>query len=110
VAGRLPGVLRDQFLQLDLGAFVLLVRQPRTAEVTAHSAQLLDVLMSTVRTASSRGRGGSIPNRRGVSPLCTQRPELLLRGDQEVLVRPIGMDSQFDPLAAPGCRITQFNN
>ena len=29
--------------------------------------------MSTIRTASSRGRGGSTPNSRGVSPLWTQR-------------------------------------
>ena len=29
--------------------------------------------MSTIRTASSRGRGGSTPNSRGASPLITQR-------------------------------------
>ena len=29
-------------------------------------------------------------------------PELLLRGDQQVLVQRVGMDGQFDPLAAPG--------
>ena len=36
-------------------------------------AQELEALISTIRTASSLGRGGSTPNRRGVSPLWTQR-------------------------------------
>src|SRR3954467_11466856 len=39
----------------------------------ANSAQELDELISTIRTASTRSRGGSTPNRRGVSPLSTQR-------------------------------------
>ena len=39
----------------------------------ANSAQELDELISTTRTASMRGRGGSTPNRRGGSPLSTQR-------------------------------------
>ena len=39
----------------------------------ANSAQELEALMSTIRTASIRGRGGSTPNRRGGSPLSTQR-------------------------------------
>ena len=38
-----------------------------------NSAQALDELMSTVRTASMRGLGGSTPKRRGGSPLSTQR-------------------------------------
>ena len=39
----------------------------------ANSAQEFDELISTTRTASMRGRGGSTPNRRGGSPLSTQR-------------------------------------
>src|SRR5450830_1439770 len=39
----------------------------------ANSAQELDALISTIRTAAIRGRGGSAPNRRGGSPLSTQR-------------------------------------
>jgi hypothetical protein len=35
----------------------------------ANSAQALEELMSTMRTASSRGFGGSTPNRLGASPL-----------------------------------------
>jgi hypothetical protein len=38
----------------------------------AHSAQELEALISTMRTASIRGRGGSTPKRRGDSPLWTQ--------------------------------------
>ena len=39
----------------------------------ANSAQELEALISTIRTASIRGRGGSTPKRRGGSPLSTQR-------------------------------------
>ena len=39
----------------------------------ANSAQAFDELMSTMRTASIRGLGGSTPNSRGGSPLSTQR-------------------------------------
>src|SRR5580692_1485264 len=42
----------------------------------ANSPQALDVLMSTMRIASIRGFGGSIPNSRGGSPLSTQRQNL----------------------------------
>jgi hypothetical protein len=38
----------------------------------ANSAQEFDALISTIRTASIRGRGGSTPNNRGGSPLSTQ--------------------------------------
>ena len=40
---------------------------------SANSAHALDELMSTMRTASIRGRGGSMPNSRGGSPVSTQR-------------------------------------
>jgi hypothetical protein len=39
----------------------------------ANSAHAFEQAMSTLRTASIRGRGGSTPNRRGVSPNWTQR-------------------------------------
>ena len=39
----------------------------------ANSAQALEALMSTMRTASIRGLGGSTPKSRGGSPLSTQR-------------------------------------
>src|SRR4029077_6618079 len=39
----------------------------------ANSAQELDELISTMRMASTRGRGGSALIRWGVSPDCTQR-------------------------------------
>src|SRR5262249_45052762 len=38
-----------------------------------NSAHAFDELISTIRTASTRARGGSAPKRRGVSPLSTQR-------------------------------------
>ena len=41
--------------------------------MAANSAHEFEALMSTVRTAAIRGRGGSTPNRRGGSPLSTQR-------------------------------------
>ena len=40
---------------------------------SANSAQEFDALMSTIRTASIRGFGGSTPKTQGGSPLSTQR-------------------------------------
>ena len=55
-------------------AFSCSRKAPRVERnMPANSAQELDALMSTIRTASIRGRGGSTPNRRGGSPLSTQR-------------------------------------
>jgi hypothetical protein len=53
----------------------------RKAERVAHkrpanSAHELDSLMSTIRTASIRGRGGSTLSGRGMSPVWTQRQNL----------------------------------
>ena len=45
-------------------------------KMSANSAQALEVLISTMRTASMRGFGGSTPNRAGGSPLSTQRQNL----------------------------------
>ena len=43
---------------------------------SANCAHEFDPLMSTMRTASIRGLGGSTPNSRGDSPLSTQRQNL----------------------------------
>ena len=58
--------------------------------------------MSTTRTASSRGRGGSMPNRRGGSPVCDAAPELLLGREKKVLVERVGINLDLDPFAATG--------
>ena len=58
--------------------------------------------MSTTLTASSRGRGGSIPNSRGALAVLDAAPELLLRGEQKMLVQRIGVDRDLDPFAAAG--------
>ena len=42
-------------------------------KTAANSAQAFEELISTMRTASMRGLGGSAPNRPGGSPLSTQR-------------------------------------
>ena len=67
------GVLRHEPFQLALGLLMLDEGWSRWQYTAANSAQELDVLMSTVRTASMRGRGGSTPKRRGGSPVLTQR-------------------------------------
>jgi hypothetical protein len=43
------------------------------ANAPANSAQVLDALISTIRTAAIRGFGGSTPKRVGGSPFSTQR-------------------------------------
>jgi hypothetical protein len=67
VADRLFGILRHKALELGLGLFVF-----EMIKIPANSAQALEPLISTIRTASMRGLGGSTPNRRGGSPLSTQ--------------------------------------
>jgi hypothetical protein len=64
--------------------------------IPADSAQEFEALMSTIRTASMRGFGGSTPNRRGGSPLSTQRQNLR----SAVMVERIGMSRDLDPFAA----------
>src|SRR5215813_9389297 len=59
VADRLPGVVRHQGLELALRPLVVEKGFPRVAESTANSAQEFDALISTMRMASMRGRGGS---------------------------------------------------
>jgi hypothetical protein len=58
--------------------------------------------MSTIRTASIRGSGGSTPKEsRGLAALYTA-PEFSLSRDNEVLVERIGMGSDLNPFAAAG--------
>src|SRR5262245_50067093 len=52
-----------------------------------------------MRTASIRGFGGSTPNRVGL-PVLQTTPELPLRGNNEVLVKRIGMGSVLEPFAS----------
>ena len=74
MADRLLGILRHQRLELGLGPLVLEVGLPGACGTApANSAQLLDDVMSTMRIASMRGRGGSALIRCGGSPDCTQR-------------------------------------
>ena len=58
--------------------------------------------MSTMRTASIRGFGGSTPNRRRGLATFDTAPKLPLGGDNEVLVERIGMGGDLDPFAAAG--------
>src|SRR5450631_3276735 len=62
------GVLRHQLLQFRLCRVVIEIGRAGPAKHPANSAQELEPLMSTIRTASIRGRGGSMPNRPGASP------------------------------------------
>src|SRR6266699_2381661 len=59
-------------------------------KIRPNSAQLLEALMSTTRTASIRGLGASVPERRGASAALNAAPELFLRGQKQVLVEGIG--------------------
>ena len=49
------------------------------AKDSANSAQELETVMLTTRTAAMRGLGGSIPNKRGGSSLSTQRQNFYRR-------------------------------
>ena len=71
-------------------------------EMIANSAQELDALMSTIRTASIRGRGGSTPNSRGGIAAFDAAPELLLCREEEALVEGVRRDRDLNQLAAPG--------
>jgi hypothetical protein len=66
----------------------------------AKSAQAFDGVMSTIRTASIRGLGGSIPKMAGVLSVFDAAPEFAFSGDDQVLVKGIGLDLDFYPLAA----------
>ena len=64
----------------------------RVGEKTAaNSAQALEELMSTMRTASMRGFGGSTPNRRRGLAALHAAPEFPLGGDNQMLIGSCGM-------------------
>ena len=60
-----------------IGALVLQERSTCRSVDPANSPHEFEVLMSTTRTASMRGLGGSTRNSRGGSPLSTQRQNFL---------------------------------
>ena len=66
----------------------------------ANSAHELDELISTTRTASMRGRGGSNAEQTRRLSALNAAPELLLGREQEVLVERIGRDRDLDPFTA----------
>jgi hypothetical protein len=68
----------------------------------ANSAQAFDGVISTIRTASIRGFGGSTPNNVGGSPFSTQRQNFRSAVTDQVLIERIGMDFDLDPFAAAG--------
>src|SRR6185437_4151007 len=102
MAGGLPGVLRHQFLQAGLGLLMFLVRGPGPpiaggkfgpAVGAAHVDDLDGFQPGPWRLDAKQFWG--------VAVLDTA-PELLLRGDQKMLVQRIGMDRDLDPLATAG--------
>ena len=76
VADRLLCVFRYKAFQLGLGSLVLKMGRPGPQEDRRKLCPSIGALMSIIRTASTRGFGGSTPNRRGGSPLSTQRQNL----------------------------------
>jgi len=59
------------------------------AKIAENSAQAFDELISTMRTASMRGFGGSSPNDEGLATLHAA-PEFPLSGYDEVLIERVG--------------------
>ena len=72
MANGLLSVLRHQALKLGLGLLVLEMGRSGPREFR-DSAQALELVISTMRIASSRTFGGSTPKSWGRSPLSTQR-------------------------------------
>src|SRR6516165_6458514 len=70
------GVLWHQGLQLSFGPLMIQKRLPCAAEEIGKFGQEFEALISTIRTASILGFGGSTPKTRGDSPLSTQRQNL----------------------------------
>src|SRR5262245_61617985 len=64
----------------------------------ANSAQELDELMSTMRTASIRGRGGSARTRWGTSPIATA-PEFLFGRHEDVEIKWVHGNRDLHPFA-----------
>src|SRR6516165_5700784 len=68
---------------------------------SANSAHEFDVLMSTIRTASIRGFGGSTPKRGGGSPLLTQPQNLPSASHNKSRDPGLGRGGDLGPLPAP---------
>ena len=100
MAYRLPGILRDQLFQLRLGTFMLEWAGGSADSVRANSAQALEVLISTLRTASTGSRRFH-PKQPGRLAALDASPEFLLGRQQQVLVERIGRPS-FRPSCRPG--------
>ena len=73
---RFSGVLRHQALEFGPRLLVFEMRRPGAGEGRGEFGPGIGQVMSTMRTASSRGFGGSTPNSSGCSPLSTQRQNL----------------------------------
>ena len=73
MADSLLGIVRHKALKFRLGCSCSRCADRVREKTAANSAQALEELMSTIRTASMRGLGGSTPNRVGGSPFSTQR-------------------------------------
>ena len=102
VADGLPGVFRHQFLQVGLGGLVLLVGRPGPA---IGGGELRPGIGGTHIDDPDRLQ----PWPRRLDPEQPRRlaahhaaPELLLGGEQQVLVQRIGMDREFNPFASAG--------
>ena len=98
----LLGILRHQFLQIGLGALVLDKGRPGPAE---HGGKLRPGVGGTHIDDPDRlqPRPWRLdPEQPGLLAVHHAAPELLLRGQQQVLVQRIGMDGDLDPFAATG--------
>ena len=83
------GIFGHELFQLGFGVFVLSERRVGAPEGAGNFAQEFEEVMSTTRIASMRRLGGSLRKRRGGSPDSTQRPELFLGREQQMLVERI---------------------
>src|ERR1019366_6921776 len=102
VSGGLLGVLWHQALQLGLGALVIQKGRPGPAE---HPGKLGPGVGRThidrANGRDERPRRLDPENARGLAAL-DAAPELLLGGEQEMLVERIRRYRDLDPFAAPG--------
>jgi hypothetical protein len=89
VAGGLPSVLRYQLFNVGFGALMFLVCQTGPAVCRGELRPAVEALISTLRTASSRGFGGLTPqhSRGRTSPLTTDGQSLFSGREEQVLVR-----------------------
>ena len=102
MADRLLGVLRHQALELGLGLFMLEMRRPGLREQRRELRPgIRGAHVDDPHRLDPRLRRFDPEQARGLPELDTA-PELLLRGEHEVLVERIGSDRDLDPFAAAG--------